>query len=66
MRLHCKPVVAGAPLLLELTREGRGDVPEAEGAHSRTGDGVGRGLEHAVDYCLHLVPIDTLQHMDNM
>ena len=61
MGLHCQPVVAGAPLLLELTSEGRGDVPEPEGAHRGPGDGVGRGLEHAVDHRVHLVPVDALQ-----
>ena len=64
MLLHRQPVVAGAPLLLELTREGCGDVPEAEGAHCGPGDRVGRGPEHAVHHCVHLVPVDTLQRGD--
>ena len=60
--LHGKPVVARAPLLLELAPERRGDVPEPEGAHSGPGDGVGRGPEHAIHHRVHLVPVDTLQH----
>ena len=48
VRFHRQPVVAGRPLLLELTIEDAADVPESEGADRRATDGVGRSLEDSV------------------
>ena len=58
--LHGQPVVAGGPLLLELSREHGGDVPETEGAHRGPADRVRSRAENSVDHCVNFIAVITL------
>ena len=59
--LHGQPVVAGGSLLLELTLEHDGDVPETEGADGGPADGVRGRAKYSVDNRINFIAVITLQ-----